>query len=167
METKMMRNRRREDWSAKLLVACIRELIVLHGTFGCGRPNTEMARIAALRNIQILARRLGLFYLNDDLKLLRQLSDCLQAMASSRIFIRGLPPSLGDDDFRKHFSQRYTVTDAKLFPQRRIGYVGYRDSDEAAKAVKYFNKTFINMSKIAVELARPVSISQHTTTAPY
>ncbi|KAF2093404.1 multiple RNA-binding domain-containing protein 1 [Rhizodiscina lignyota] len=77
-------------------------------------------------------------------------------MASSRIFVRGLPPSLSEDDFRKHFSHQYGITDAKFFPQRRIGYVGYKSPEDAAKAVKYFNKTFIRMSRIAVELARPV-----------
>lgn len=78
-------------------------------------------------------------------------------MASSRIFIRGLPPSLSEDEFRKHFSRQSGITDAKFFPQRRIGYVGYKSPEDAAKAVKYFNKTFIRMSRIAVEIARPVS----------
>lgn len=62
-----------------------------------------------------------------------------------------------DDDFRSHFAKRYTVTDAKLFPQRRIGYVGFKTPEEAASAVKYFNKSFIRMSKIFVELAHSVS----------
>lgn len=79
-------------------------------------------------------------------------------MASSRIFVRGLPPTFTEDEFRKHFSKQQSVTDAKLFPHRRIGYVGYRTADDAAKAVKYFNKSFIRMSRIAVELARPVSV---------
>ena len=77
-------------------------------------------------------------------------------MDSSRIFIRGLPPSITEPDFRKHFGAKYTVTDARLFPQRRIGYIGYQSAEDAAQAVKYFNKTFIRMSKIAVELARPI-----------
>lgn len=74
---------------------------------------------------------------------------------SSRIFVRGLPPTMGEDDFKKHFG-KFAITDTRLFPQRRIGYVGYKTPEDAAKAVKYFNKTFIRMSKIAVELARPV-----------
>lgn len=74
---------------------------------------------------------------------------------SSRIFIRGLPPTMSEADFKKHFG-KYEVTDARLFPQRRIGYVGYKSPEDAKKAVKYFNRTFIRMSKIGVELARPV-----------
>ncbi|KEQ68511.1 RNA-binding domain-containing protein [Aureobasidium namibiae CBS 147.97] len=74
---------------------------------------------------------------------------------SSRIFVRGLPPTMSEADFKKHFG-KYEVTDARLFPQRRIGYVGYKSPEDAQKAVKYFNRTFIRMSKIGVELARPI-----------
>jgi multiple RNA-binding domain-containing protein 1 len=77
-------------------------------------------------------------------------------MESSRIFVKGLPPTISEEEFRKHFSSNQAVTDAKLIPHRRIGYVGYKTPEEAQKAVKYFNKSFIRMSKIGVELARPV-----------
>lgn len=77
-------------------------------------------------------------------------------MTSSRIFVRGLPPNMSEDQFRKHFSSPFTVTDVKLIPQRRIGYVGYKSPEDATKAVKYFNKSYIRMSRIFVELARPV-----------
>jgi len=80
-------------------------------------------------------------------------------MDVSRIFIRGLPPSLSETDFKKHFGSQGTITDSRLFSDRRIGYVGYKTPDEANRAVKYFNRTFIKMSKIAVELARPVEES--------
>lgn len=77
-------------------------------------------------------------------------------MASSRIFIKGLPPTISEEDFKKHFGAISQITDAKLIPHRRIGYVGYKTPEDAAKAVKYFNRSFIRMSKIGVELARPV-----------
>ncbi|MCJ1434460.1 Multiple RNA-binding domain-containing protein 1 [Xylographa pallens] len=83
-------------------------------------------------------------------------------MESSRIFIRGLPPNLSADEFKKHFSKTFTVTDAKLIPHRRIGYVGYKDSTDAAKAVKYFNKSYIRMSRIGVELARPIEEQKYS-----
>lgn len=82
---------------------------------------------------------------------------------SSRIFVRGLPPTMNEAEFRKHFGSKYEVTDARLFPQRRIGYVGYKSPEDAQKAVKYFNRTFIRMSKIGVELARPVCRFHFTT----
>ena len=78
------------------------------------------------------------------------------AMESSRIFVKGLPPNFSPDDFRKHFSKQSAITDAKAIPHRRIGYVGYKTPEDAAKAVKYHNKSFIRMSKISVELARSV-----------
>ena len=81
-------------------------------------------------------------------------------MASSRIFVRGLPPNFGDEEFRRHFShqssQQIPVTDTRIFPERRIGFVGYKTPEDAAKAVKYFNKSYIRLSCIQVELAEPV-----------
>lgn len=78
-------------------------------------------------------------------------------MATSRIFVRGLPPNLTEADFRKHFSTgNREVTDVKVIPQRRIGYVGYKTPEDASKAVKYFNRSYIRMSKISVEPAKAV-----------
>lgn len=103
-------------------------------------------------------------------------------MESSRVFVRGLPPTVNGEslslthaafsaslrvftdivrpfletDLRKHFSLKGHVSDIKCFPKRRIGYVGFKTPQEAAEAVKYFNRSFIRMSKINVELARPV-----------
>lgn len=76
---------------------------------------------------------------------------------SSRVFVKNLPPTINEADFRKHFSTGREVTDIKLFPKRRIGYVGFKTPQDASKAVKYFNKSFIRMSKIAVEIARPIA----------
>ncbi|KXT16620.1 hypothetical protein AC579_6665 [Pseudocercospora musae] len=91
-------------------------------------------------------------------------------MAASRIFVKGLPPTFDEASFRKHFSQNgRQVTDAKIFPNRRIGYVGYKTAEDAQKAVKYFNKTFIRMSRIGVELARPIDVepqAKSRTAAP-
>ncbi|DAA78075.1 TPA_exp: Uncharacterized protein A8136_5778 [Trichophyton benhamiae CBS 112371] len=77
-------------------------------------------------------------------------------MEGTRVFVSGLPPSLTSDKLRNHFAQRFEVTDAHVIPNRRIGFVGFKGPDLAENAVKYFNKTFINMSKISVEMARPV-----------
>jgi multiple RNA-binding domain-containing protein 1 len=77
-------------------------------------------------------------------------------MESSRIFVHGLPTKFSEDDVRKHFSFPSKPTDVKYFPHRRIGYVGYKTPEDAVKAVKYFNKTFIKLTKIYVEPARPV-----------
>ncbi|KAI9660796.1 MAG: Multiple RNA-binding domain-containing protein 1 [Alyxoria varia] len=78
-------------------------------------------------------------------------------MESSRIFVRDLPPSCNEQDFRKHFASKHAITDVKFFPRRRIGYVGFKSSQDALSAVQYFNKTFIRMSRIHVELARSIA----------
>lgn len=44
-----------------------------------------------------------------------------------------------------------------------LGYVGYKTPEDAQKAVKYFNKTFIRMSRIGVELARPIDETRNLT----
>ncbi|KAJ4357591.1 Multiple RNA-binding domain-containing protein 1 [Didymosphaeria variabile] len=77
-------------------------------------------------------------------------------METSRIFVRGLPPKFSEDDVRKHFS-KFTITDVKYFPARRIGYIGYKTPEDASKAIKYFNKSFIRMSKIFAEPARAIA----------
>ncbi|KAK4166682.1 putative multiple RNA-binding domain-containing protein [Cladorrhinum sp. PSN259] len=79
-------------------------------------------------------------------------------MKSSRVFVKNLPPSISEAEFRKHFSaQGRDVTDVKLIPHRRIGFVGYKSPEDAEKAVKYFNRSFIRMSKIAVDFATPIA----------
>ncbi|MGI4851970.1 MAG: hypothetical protein ACRYGR_08520 [Janthinobacterium lividum] len=78
----------------------------------------------------------------------------------TRVFITGLPPNLTSEDLRKHFATRYQITDAHVLPGRRIGFVGLKDHEDAQKAIKYFNKTFIRMSKINVEPARPIDIER-------
>ncbi|KJR85906.1 multiple RNA-binding protein domain-containing protein 1 [Sporothrix schenckii 1099-18] len=77
---------------------------------------------------------------------------------SSRIFVKNLPPNITDDQLRKHFSGggRH-ITDLKLIARRRIAFIGYRSADEAKAAVRYFNRSFIRMSKLSVELAKPIT----------
>lgn len=83
-------------------------------------------------------------------------------MESSRIFVRGLPPNLTLEEFKRHFSKHTNITDAKYISHRRIGYVGFKGPHEAINAVKYHNKTFIRTSRIGVELARPVTVQKHS-----
>src|SRR3569833_4604037 len=80
-------------------------------------------------------------------------------MESSRIFIKNLPPGgLNEADLRKHFSARgQDITDIRLIPRKRIGYIGYKTPQDAVDAVNYFNRSYIRMSRLNVELAKPVS----------
>ncbi|KAK3954040.1 hypothetical protein QBC32DRAFT_102302 [Pseudoneurospora amorphoporcata] len=88
--------------------------------------------------------------------------------SSSRIFVKNLPPTITEADFRKHFSaEGRQVTDVKLIPARHIGFVGYKSAEDAARAVKYFNRSFIRMSRISVDIAKPIadSIPHHKSTS--
>ncbi len=76
----------------------------------------------------------------------------------SRVFVKNLPPNITEDQLRKHFSggDRH-ITDVKLIARRRIAFVGYRSPGEAKGAIRYFNRSFIRMSKLSVEIAKPIS----------
>jgi multiple RNA-binding domain-containing protein 1 len=79
-------------------------------------------------------------------------------METTRVFVSGLPPIFSNEELNKHFSSRFQVTDANVIPKRRIGFVGFKDANSAKKAAEYFNKTYIRLSRISVEIARPVSL---------
>lgn len=72
------------------------------------------------------------------------------------MFVAGLPPSCSNDQLRNHFATRFQVTDAHVLPRRRMGFVGFKSNEVAKQAVDYFNRTYMKMSKISVDLARPV-----------
>lgn len=78
-------------------------------------------------------------------------------MESTRVFVSGLPPTCSNDQLRNHFAARFSVTDAHVLNKRRMGFVGFKDNETAQEAVRHFNKTFMKMSKISVDIARPVS----------
>ena len=89
---------------------------------------------------------------------------------STRIIIKGLPYNITPTRLKSHFSSATsgnaffagTVTDAKLVTDPKSGksrgfaFVGYRTSEEALKAVEWFNETFVDTRKISVEIAKQV-----------
>ena len=78
--------------------------------------------------------------------------------SSTRVFVSGLPNAFTQQQLRDHFARKFKVTDAHCFPERRIGFVGFQDQESANNAAKYFNRSFVRMSKISVEIARPIEI---------
>ncbi|KAL1988004.1 hypothetical protein VTN96DRAFT_1528 [Rasamsonia emersonii] len=86
-------------------------------------------------------------------------------MEGTRVFVSGLPPTFSSQDLGKHFGSRFKVTDAHVIPKRGIGFVGFKDAAIAKQAVDYFNKTYIRMSKISVEIARPAQENNEKSTA--
>eukprot|EP00963_Diacronema_lutheri_P014249 scaffold2858_cov659-Pavlova_lutheri.AAC.220 len=81
----------------------------------------------------------------------------------TRVIVKNLPKYLDEKRMREHFGAMGEVTDVKIVrlkddtggtKSRQFGFVGYRTDEEAAKAVKYFHRTFIDTSRINVDLAR-------------
>ncbi|CAO1615917.1 unnamed protein product [Parajaminaea phylloscopi] len=79
----------------------------------------------------------------------------------SRLIVKNLPAYLSDARLREHFAQKGLVTDVKLVTRpdgtsRRFGFVGYRSEAEAQEALRYFNRTFIDTSRIQVDVAKKI-----------
>lgn len=77
----------------------------------------------------------------------------------SRVIVKGLPLYYSEGKLRKLFSEDGTVTDVKLIRKRngisrRFAFIGFKSPDDATKAIKCRNGTFIDTSKIEVELAK-------------
>ncbi|ODV89376.1 hypothetical protein CANCADRAFT_4003 [Tortispora caseinolytica NRRL Y-17796] len=77
----------------------------------------------------------------------------------SRIIVKNVPPRVSEDRLKEHFKQFSAITDCKLVKfrdgrTRGFGFIGYKSEEDALNAVKYFDQSFIDTSKIAVEIAR-------------
>lgn len=75
--------------------------------------------------------------------------------------MKNIPKHLTGRRFKAHFSKVGEVTDAKIMrtrdkKSRLFGFIGYYDPKDAQKAIKEFNDTYIDTSKISVELAKAV-----------
>src|SRR5271170_2102522 len=89
---------------------------------------------------------------------------------STRIIIKNLPHNITPQRLKSHFSSSQSgqtffsgqITDAKLVTDTKSGkfrgfaFVGYRNPEQAEKAVEWFNGTFIDQQKISVQIAKPV-----------
>ncbi|KAI0702632.1 hypothetical protein C8Q76DRAFT_802236 [Earliella scabrosa] len=79
----------------------------------------------------------------------------------SRLIVKNLPAYLTQDRLRKHFESSDgpggTLTDVKLVlkpdgTSRRFGFIGYKSSQEAERAKKWFNRSFVDSSRITVDI---------------
>ncbi|CAF0804860.1 unnamed protein product [Brachionus calyciflorus] len=80
----------------------------------------------------------------------------------SRIIIKNLPKKISDEKFKSHFAKIGDITDAKLKYTkdgkfRQFGFIGFKSEDQAQKAIEYFNDTYIDASKLIVELCQPLN----------
>lgn len=87
----------------------------------------------------------------------------------SRLIIKNLPSYVTPVRLREHFEQKGgpggTLTDVKVASKpdgtsRRFGFVGYKTEKEAGLARDYFDRTFIDSTRInvnVVEVCRSLS----------
>ena len=81
------------------------------------------------------------------------------ATAMSRLMVKNLPVYVTPVQLRQHFEQEGcppgTLTDVKVAlkpdgTSRRFGFVGYKTDEEASAAKNWFDKTFIDSTRIHV-----------------
>ncbi|CAM8961811.1 unnamed protein product [Rhodiola kirilowii] len=85
----------------------------------------------------------------------------LSLASPSRICVKNLPKYVSDDRLREYFSQKGEITDAKLMrtidgKSRQFAFIGYRSGLEAQEAIKYFDRSFLDSSRIQCEIAHKV-----------
>ncbi|CED82669.1 RNA-binding protein (RRM superfamily) [Phaffia rhodozyma] len=87
---------------------------------------------------------------------------------STRIILLNLPPTTTPESLRSHLSSASasapsssttplpppgsSITDLKLLSRRRFAFVGYRSSDEAQRAVHWWNGAWLEGSRLKAEL---------------
>uniref|UniRef100_A0A182Q047 RRM domain-containing protein n=1 Tax=Anopheles farauti TaxID=69004 RepID=A0A182Q047_9DIPT len=74
----------------------------------------------------------------------------------SRIIIKNIPNEFDEAKVRNHFSTCGVITDVQLkyTPEgkfRKFGFVGFESEEQAGKAIKHFNNSYIHTSKIIVQ----------------
>ncbi|XP_035412733.1 probable RNA-binding protein 19 [Cygnus atratus] len=96
----------------------------------------------------------------------------------SRLIVKNLPNGMKEDRFRKLFAAFGTLTDCCLkFTKdgkfRKFGFIGYKSEEEAQVALNHFNRSFIDTSRVTVELcksfgdpSKPKAWSKHSQKAP-
>ncbi len=72
----------------------------------------------------------------------------------SRIIVKNVPTYLSESRLREHFSSQGTITDVKLLSNRRFGFVGFKSDAQAKLAREYFDRTFIDSTRISVEVVQ-------------
>lgn len=79
----------------------------------------------------------------------------------SRLIVKNLPGYLDDEKLKSHFAKRSgsVITDVKVLRRpdgtsRRFGFVGFSSENDAEDALRYFDKTYIDTSRISVAFAK-------------
>ena len=89
----------------------------------------------------------------------------------SRLIVKNLPNKIKEERLRDIFSaQGGEITDVKLCYTRKgvfrkFGFIGYKQAEEASKVIEFLNDTFIDTSKISVQLCK--ALGDQTVSRPW
>ena len=77
----------------------------------------------------------------------------------SRLIVKNLPKNITEERVKTIFAEMGQITDLKLkFTKngvfRRFAFVGFKTHTEGERALKHFNNTFIDTSKIQVDICK-------------
>ncbi|XP_017269132.1 probable RNA-binding protein 19 isoform X2 [Kryptolebias marmoratus] len=77
----------------------------------------------------------------------------------SRLIVKNLPNGMKEERFKSMFAAFGTVTDCSLkFTKdgkfRKFGFVGFKSEEEASRALKHFNRSFVDTSRVTVEMCK-------------
>ncbi|XP_070690343.1 probable RNA-binding protein 19 isoform X2 [Pempheris klunzingeri] len=77
----------------------------------------------------------------------------------SRLIVKNLPNGMKEERFGSMFAAFGTVTDCSLkFTKdgkfRKFGFVGFKSEEDANRALKHFNKSFVDTSRVSVEMCK-------------
>ncbi|XP_055743102.1 probable RNA-binding protein 19 [Salvelinus fontinalis] len=77
----------------------------------------------------------------------------------SRLIVKNLPNGMKEERFKEMFAAFGTLTDCGLkFTKegkfRKFGFVGFKTEEDADKALKHFNKSFVDTSRVTVEMCK-------------
>ena len=91
----------------------------------------------------------------------------------SRLIIKNLPDNIRESRLRELFTSRGgELTDLKLCYTkngkfRKFAFIGFREDQDAQRAMKYLDKSFVDTSKIQVELCKNVGDTMETPWSKY
>lgn len=94
----------------------------------------------------------------------------------SRLIVKNLPSYVTPAKLREHFEQKKgpggTLTDVKVSSKpdgtsRRFGFVGYKSDHEALAAQRWFDRTFIDSTRISVNVTEVRTFTYKKKTPNY
>ncbi|XP_023814266.1 probable RNA-binding protein 19 isoform X2 [Oryzias latipes] len=77
----------------------------------------------------------------------------------SRLIVKNLPNGMKEERFSSMFAAFGTLTDCSLkFTKdgkfRKFGFVGFKSEEDASRALKHFNRSFVDTSRVTVEICK-------------